>query len=113
MASSVDTLSGFLRDSDWVSMAHSLEIRTPLVDATLLAAVVPLISGAHPMTKRDMASAPAKPLPEAVLNRPKTGFSVPIREWLGGGDRAVGGQSYRDWARFVYSRYTDTVSPEI
>ena len=31
-----------LRDTDWTSMAHSLEVRVPLVDAELLQRIVPV-----------------------------------------------------------------------
>jgi asparagine synthase (glutamine-hydrolysing) len=72
-----------LRDSDWASMAHSLELRTPLVDATLLEALAPYIcrfkGGAG---KSMLASSPCVRLPEAVLYRPKTGFGVPMASWL-------------------------------
>lgn len=99
-----------LRDSDWASMAHSLEIRTPLVDIDLLKAVAPMLAGDRPASKLDMASTPALPLPAEVLNRPKTGFSVPVREWLSGGKLPADNQSYRDWARYVYGRYTEAAS---
>lgn len=94
-----------LRDSDWAGMAHSLEIRTPLVDVTLFRAVAPLLVGASPVKKRDMALTPANRLPDQVLDRPKTGFSIPIREWLGGARSQQGNLSYRDWARSVYQRF--------
>lgn len=29
-----------------------------------------------------LAQSPGKPLPESIINRPKTGFSVPMAEWL-------------------------------
>ena len=32
-----------LRDTDWASMAHSVEVRTPLVDAALLRQIAPLL----------------------------------------------------------------------
>jgi asparagine synthase (glutamine-hydrolysing) len=72
-----------LRDSDWASMAHSIELRTPLVDATLLRA----ISGLHKeflkgLGKRFLANAPSDPLPLNVVIRPKTGFAVPMMQWL-------------------------------
>jgi asparagine synthase (glutamine-hydrolysing) len=51
-----------------------------------------------------MASTPAKGLPAAVLDRPKTGFSVPVREWLSGRPATDGRHDYRDWAFFVYDR---------
>jgi len=34
----------FLRDADWAGMAHSIEIRVPLVDFTLLATLAPAIA---------------------------------------------------------------------
>ena len=52
-----------LRDTDWASMAHSLEVRTPLVDWTLLNRVAPLIAR-YGLTKQDMARTPMKSLPD-------------------------------------------------
>jgi asparagine synthase (glutamine-hydrolysing) len=93
-----------LRDADWASMAHSLEIRTPLVDITLLRTLAPMIAGSSPPTKNDMATSLAKPLPPEILHRPKTGFSIPVRDWVGGEKQATRGGDYRDWARYIYNR---------
>ena len=72
-----------LRDSDWASMDHSVELRTPLVDAWLLREVQPLLGAFRQFpNKRLLAEAPAKPLPEALINRPKTGFGIPVQTWL-------------------------------
>lgn len=73
-----------LRDADWASMAHSLEVRTPLVDAKLLRAVAPALM-AHDTSnaKSLMANSPEAPLDPATRNRAKTGFTVPIEGWLG------------------------------
>ncbi|MDO8861668.1 asparagine synthase (glutamine-hydrolyzing) [Haliea sp. E1-2-M8] len=73
-----------LRDSDWASMAHSLELRTPLVDSTLLTALAPaLVNRPQGMGKKlALAAAPRKALPISVVNRPKTGFSLPMDRWL-------------------------------
>lgn len=89
-----------LRDSDWAGMAHSLEIRTPLVDIGLFRAVLPLIAGAQPPGKRDMARSPHPSLPQAILQRGKTGFSVPVAQWLGAAD-------LRGWAQDVYRNFTN------
>ena len=96
-----------LRDTDWASMAHSLEVRTPLVDWTLLRAAAPLLA-AHPgLGKRDMAGTPAQPLPDAVLNRAKTGFTVPVRDWmLDGREAPDAGRGLRGWAKHVYRTFT-------
>ncbi|MCX7166536.1 MAG: asparagine synthase (glutamine-hydrolyzing) [Rhodocyclales bacterium] len=72
-----------LRDSDWASMGHSLELRTPLVDAKLLETLGPYLSmfsgGAGKVL---LARALSKPLPDSIINRRKTGFSLPMTEWL-------------------------------
>jgi len=70
-----------LRDSDWAGMAHSLEIRVPLVDLDLLRVVIPMVA-ANQVGKPEMARTPAKSLPKEVLSRQKTGFAVPLRNWL-------------------------------
>ena len=73
-----------LRDSDWASMAHSLELRTPLVDAHLLATLAPfLINRPQGLgCKQSIARAPVPKLPKQVVNRQKTGFSLPMDRWL-------------------------------
>ena len=63
-------------------MAHSLEIRVPLVDLELLRRVAPLLARRDPPTKLDMARTPASPLADEVLHRPKSGFSIPVPQWL-------------------------------
>jgi asparagine synthase (glutamine-hydrolysing) len=72
-----------LRDIDWASMAHSLEVRVPLVDAFLLRKVAPAVFSTNKKNGKElMARAPRQPLPEAIMKRKKTGFTVPIRDWL-------------------------------
>lgn len=72
-----------LRDSDWASMAHSLEIRMPLVDSVLLGVLAPY-SSTKPLelTKGALAASPSSKLPHEFVRRRKTGFAVPITEWI-------------------------------
>jgi asparagine synthase (glutamine-hydrolysing) len=98
--------SQLLRDSDWAGMAHSLEIRVPLVDAALFRGLAPMLAGASPPGKRDLAATPARPLPAELLDRPKTGFVVPVRQWLAEGLARAGiadpkERGFRGWARAV------------
>ena len=88
-----------LRDADWAGMAHSLEIRVPFVDVEVLRAVAPLVAAGTIRSKRDVASLPALALPRELIERPKTGFRVPTREWVAGA--AKGGRGLRGWARKV------------
>jgi asparagine synthase (glutamine-hydrolysing) len=93
-----------LRDSDWASMAHSLEIRVPLVDTHLQRAVIPLLASCTPPGKREMASVARHTLPEEVLERKKTGFSIPIRDWLMEPSQAASrDRGLRGWARLLLS----------
>lgn len=72
-----------LRDSDWASMAHSVELRTPLVDAWLLRDLQPVLAALHRFPgKRLLAQAPGLPLEEDVIERRKTGFGTPVASWL-------------------------------
>ncbi|MCZ8310059.1 MAG: asparagine synthase (glutamine-hydrolyzing) [Magnetospirillum sp.] len=94
-----------LRDSDWAGMAHSVEIRVPFVDPVFLANALPHLAHAG---KRDLAATPKPPLPDALRDRPKTGFVVPVREWLvGAGDRHGHLRGLRGWANHVYSTFVD------
>ena len=71
-----------LRDTDWAGMAHSLEIRTPLVDHALLRRVAPIMVRAkRPSGKSMLAQAPKLALPKGILNRPKSGFGIPVGSW--------------------------------
>ncbi len=71
-----------LRDTDWASMAHSLEVRVPLVDSVLLSRLAPVLMNASVDAKRMLARTPTTPLPPEVITRSKTGFALPIGSWL-------------------------------
>jgi asparagine synthase (glutamine-hydrolysing) len=85
-------LSGYmsntlLRDTDAMSMAHSLEVRVPFVDTRLVDYVLSL-PGAWKLNhgtkgpKPLLADALADLLPRDFLARPKMGFTLPFERWL-------------------------------
>lgn len=93
-----------LRDTDWASMAHSVEVRVPFVDIKFIRALGPHLASSTPPTKKCLANAPrTTPIPEIVAKK-KTGFVVPVRQWMESispvHSRARG---IRGWAQFVYS----------
>jgi asparagine synthase (glutamine-hydrolysing) len=99
-----------LRDADWASMAHSIEVRVPLVDCALLSAFAPLAGAFGERTGKELlATAPSRPLPEQIVRRPKTGFTTPVETWMQ--ERARAGRPLtatpsrapwaRDWSRVV------------
>jgi len=72
-----------LRDTDWAGMAHSLEVRVPLVDSRLLERVAKYtVRSPFGSAKQWLASAPTRELPRTVTTRVKTGFGTPVPAWL-------------------------------
>jgi asparagine synthase (glutamine-hydrolysing) len=100
LESSLYLRNQLLRDMDWASMAHSLEVRVPLVDAHLLRRIAPALVSRRERGKGILANAPRPALPEEVRNRRKTGFTLPIKEWLQQEGKVEFGK--RSWARKVY-----------
>lgn len=99
-----------LCDSDWASMAHGVELRTPLVDFSLLKQLVPYLPQlGFAAGKLALANAPQVPLPVRITARAKTGFTVPNATWTGASDAHRGsvrmGISSRAWARNVYTQF--------
>jgi asparagine synthase (glutamine-hydrolysing) len=101
LESSLYLRNQLLRDMDWASMAHSLEVRVPLVDAHLLRKLAPALVTRKERGKQLLAAAARPPLPTEVLKRRKTGFTLPIKEWLGQEGEVEVGQRF--WARKVHA----------
>ena len=78
--------SQLLRDVDVMAMAHGLEVRVPFVDHELLGTVWPEL-GRHPShlsRKRLLFETLERPLPDAIVSRPKQGFTLPFAAWMRG-----------------------------
>ena len=70
---------------DRMSMAVSLEARVPLLDYRIVEFAVnlpPEMKIKRGETKRIFKRAMADRLPQAVLEKPKQGFSIPLKHWL-------------------------------
>ena len=83
--SSVYMRSQLLRDMDNFSMAHSIELRAPLLQHRLFEAVFSLpesVKKTRGKLKTLLAAALPKPLPGTVLRQPKKGFAFPVETWL-------------------------------
>ena len=81
-----------LRDMDSVSMAHSLEVRVPLVD-TFLSDGLSGLSDADrylPIGQKRLLRRQSKNvLPDSFFSRPKRGFEFPMDSWMRGPLRAL------------------------
>lgn len=74
-----------LRKVDRMSMAHSLEVRSPLLDYELFEFAAGLHDDAKlsgRTTKSSLRKLAQQLLPAGVVNRPKRGFSIPLDRWL-------------------------------
>ena len=73
-----------LRDTDQMSMAHSLEVRVPMLDVDLVEYVYGVKdqykTGADP--KQLLVGSLADLLPNSIVNRPKMGFLLPWNKWM-------------------------------
>jgi asparagine synthase (glutamine-hydrolysing) len=70
---------------DIASMAHSLEVRCPLVDQDVMtfAASIPGSFKMRGLRGKVILREVAKDLlPDAILNRPKQGFGLPVDRWM-------------------------------
>jgi asparagine synthase (glutamine-hydrolysing) len=74
-----------LRDSDFMSMAHGLEVRVPLIDHRLARRILALpglwkLDSGTP--KLLLVQALRGRLPDGIVHRPKRGFTLPFEHWL-------------------------------
>jgi asparagine synthase (glutamine-hydrolysing) len=72
-----------LRDSDWASMYHGVELRTPLVDTTLLENLTNVMSSySLYKDKQPLKSAFKTILPKDIDYKKKIGFQTPTKDWI-------------------------------
>jgi asparagine synthase (glutamine-hydrolysing) len=108
-----------LRDTDWASMAHSLEVRVPLVDSVLLSRLAALaVRSSRSPGKAWLGAAVGRPLPPAVTTRAKTGFRTPVHQWMAAGpkptssDPSTASRRTEHWSRSWARRVMGAASNE-
>jgi asparagine synthase (glutamine-hydrolysing) len=80
-------VSTLLRDTDSMSMAHSLEVRVPFLHHPLVEFVAQLperVKVGNGTPKALLVEALGSLLPAEVVQQPKRGFTFPWQEWLRG-----------------------------
>jgi hypothetical protein len=93
-------------------MAHSIELRTPFVDAFFSAKIAPYASFFKGNNgKNYLANVPINPLPKFILKTKKTGFMTPLNEWTSGKDNPDlfgfndNTKWIKNWVSFVLKEY--------
>jgi len=91
-------LNTLLRDSDFMSMAHGLEVRVPLIDHQLVRRILAL-PGSWKLDSKTpkplLVRALGGLLPDKIVHRPKRGFTLPFEHWLRDALRPVVEESLR------------------
>lgn len=94
-------LNTLLRDTDAMSMRHSIEVRVPFLDTPLVEYVLSLpesakLNGSRP--KSLLVRAMGDLLPEEIVEQPKRTFTFPWERWLRGelGERVASG--LKEWS---------------
>ena len=96
-----------LRDADWSSMAHTLELRVPFVDFETLKRVAPVAQWLGKRRgKRALADVPTPPLCTEVVERAKSGFATPLNVRVRS-DGSVDGSGSRSWAKRVADAFAE------
>jgi asparagine synthase (glutamine-hydrolysing) len=108
-----DLAEGLLTKVDRTSMAHALEVRPPLLDHRLvefMLGVDPemLVDRALRRGKRLVRELLAPRLPDRHLDRPKSGFGLPVRAWITRHPRLFAAAIERLRARGVLRRSVST-----
>jgi len=74
-----------LKDTDCMSMWHSVEVRVPFLDKDLMElayAIAPGIRYNYKQKKHLLIKAFENELPRAIWDRPKQGFTFPFENWM-------------------------------
>jgi asparagine synthase (glutamine-hydrolysing) len=105
-----------LRDTDAMSMHHSLEVRVPFLDGPLVENVLSLPEAAKndpSKPKSLLIAAMGNLLPEEITAQKKRTFTFPWENWLRGklGDRVASGLA--DWSPILQSRLDERFAQSV
>ncbi|MEO8681467.1 MAG: asparagine synthase (glutamine-hydrolyzing) [Vicinamibacterales bacterium] len=110
-----------LRESDVMSMAWGLEVRTPFLDRGLIDAVSVMPAAVRLRPGKQLLLDAVPEIPAWVVQQPKRCFQFPFDQWLDGEWRDVFAQVergcpvptdtwYRKWSVFMLERWVERVA---
>ena len=99
--------SKLLRDSDWASMSHSMEMRTPFVDWFFFEQLIPLLKSKININKNTLLKCVESKVPNELFTRKKTGFGVPLRNYFNQftQDKKKYSHPIKEWTILSYKKY--------
>ena len=91
-----------LRDSDWASMYHGVELRTPLVDIKLLENLTTVMNSYSSYNdKQALKSTFNNILPKNIDFKKKIGFQTPVKDWIKDNTTDQNQISNNDWYNYM------------
>ena len=98
-----------LKDTDFMSMYHSIEVRVPFLDhklAEYVSNLPPEIKLGNKINKPLLVESVRDLLPEEIFTRSKMGFTFPFQKWMRKIDSDFsGGHWSRFWAKKVLNKF--------
>jgi len=87
-----------LKDTDFMSMYHGVEVRVPFLDQDFVSAAhqIPLAQRFQERPKGILIEAFKAILPRIIWDRPKMGFTFPLQQWFLAGDALTDEKNYTD-----------------
>ena len=101
-----------LKDTDFMSMYHSIEVRVPFLDHLLVeyvSGLSPAIKLGGDVNKALLVEATHDLLPKEVFSRPKMGFTFPFEKWLSEADNNLITNNSITKTKSHWSRFWATV----
>lgn len=101
--------SRILRDSDWASMANSVEMRTPYVDWFFFKNILPIVKSKIVFEKKQLLDIYSKNLPNELYRRKKTGFDIPYNKYYSfiSKNKKNFNKSQKNWAFLSMNKYLE------
>ena len=96
-----------LKDTDFMSMCHSIEVRVPFLDHKLveyMSSLTPEIKLKNKINKSLLVESVRDLLPEEIFSRQKMGFTFPFEKWLKE-IKPFSGYWSRFWAKEVLNKF--------
>lgn len=99
-----------LKDTDFMSMTHAIEVRVPFLDQELLNALHMMSNdvkyGNTDKPKALLVDSFKDILPESIWNRQKMGFTFPLQEWLRKNKKITDSRVYNsDFAKEMIKKF--------
>jgi len=98
--------SKLLRDADWASMSHSVELRTPFVDWHFFKKILPIVKFNKQFSKSNLLDNFPNEVTKKLRKRKKTGFMIPHQSFLDELNvKKKHSNPIRDWSLYSLKKY--------